>query len=262
MSAESKERFAGQAIAGILFIIVAAALLAHGGLPAWDALAAMCLLFGVARARHSRTEWLGILPIGLACACTPLAAGAALIHGWRGSACREHLTAIAATGLIAVVVGLGVRWIVEIPWAGALSISNDVARLGPQNMLRVAAERGDLVMPVLVLAMLAVCDQLFATEKPTDSDHRFERLASAWLGLNVLAGICMPRIVIGHGLIFVLPAFLLVPAGWRMLRTLPVTRSQWTLSLFTLSCWALMLLLVWVPARAAGEKILVALTLA
>ena len=79
--------------------------------------------------------------------------------------------------------------------------------------------------------------------------------------MNLLAGICMPRVVVAHGLMFVLPAFLLVPAGWRMLCTLPITRSQWTLSLFTLSCWALMLLLLWVPVRTAGEKIIVALTL-
>lgn len=264
MNAVARQRFTGQFIAGLLLVIVSAALVANDGLCAWDALAAMCLLFGVARARRARTQWPGILPIGLACACTPLAAGVALIYGWRGLPRRERLIALAATGLIAVVVGLGARRIVEIPWTGALAVSNDVARLGPQNVWRVAAEWGDLVMPVLLMAMLAVCDQLFATNREKTAnewDHRIDRLASVWLGINVLAGICMPRVVVTHGLMFILPAFLLVPAGWRVLRTLPMTRSQWTLSLFTLSCWALILLLLWVPVRAAGEKILVALTL-
>jgi len=209
------------------------------------------------------------LPFGLACACTPLAAGAAVIYGWCTPVRRRRLTTLVAIGLVAVVVGLGIRRLVDFPWTGALSIPDQLARLGPQNVWRVVADWVDLVMPVLLLAALAVCHQLFAAGGTTadgsgatnESDHRFDRWASVWLGVNVVAGLCMPRVVVGHGLMFVLPGLLLVPAGWGVLRTLPITRSQWTLSLFTACCWGLTLVLLWVPMRQAGESIIVALTL-
>ena len=56
--------------------------------------------------------------------------------------------------------------------------------------------------------------------------------------------------LVSHGLLLALPAFLLVPDGWRTLRLLPFTRTNLTLSLLTAAYYGFMLMLVWVPVRA------------
>jgi hypothetical protein len=69
----------------------------------------------------------------------------------------------------------------------------------------------------------------------------------------------MPRVLVSHGLLFVLPAFLMAPSGWRLLRDLPLTRSNWTLWLFSVCSYTLVVWLAWTPVRTSAELIMAAL---
>ena len=251
----------GEVITAILFTAIASAHLADDAVTFRDATAAWLVLVGVQFACRPAARWIGITLVGVACGCSPLVGGALLVV--------VATFARPATQFIGFAIALFLAGFFysmftprEVSWTYAFPVLEEVVRVGPAYLWTLAADWGDIVMPVLVLALLAVAESLFG--RPEDSPASPEppvpsQALRLWLLLNAVAAIMMPRVLVSHGPLFVLPAFLIAPAGWRLLRDLPLTRSNWTLSLFSACSYALILWLAWTPVRTSAELIMAAL---
>lgn len=255
----------GEVWAGLLFAALAAAHFASESLSPWDTVASFFVLLGICAAVRTKARWLVATLLGVACGCSPLAAGALVVLVRSGKSWSRQIAALLSAGAIAIATGVLIGLVSGRPWTEAMDVSSKVARVGPSFLWTLVAEWADMVMPVIVLALLAISERLFAPRDAHGSMGGAPMAATSgdavmvWLLINTIAGICMPRVLVTHGLLFVLPAFLLVPAGWRVLRQLPFDRSQWTLSLFSGICYLLPLLLLWVPLRKTAELIMAAL---
>lgn len=243
----------GRLVAIAMFAFVSSALVVDGNLSAWDAVAAPALLGGVGYSMRPSRRRVGASLIGIGCACSPLSLGAVSVFLAGRDAPRHRVASLLIAAGTAVVLAVGVGLFAERPWTDAAAVRSDVARVGPAYVWTLTAWWLDLVMPALVLAMMAVSMRVFG---PPDDAHgestqaSVEHLASIWLGTNAVIAVFLPRVLVSHGLLLALPAFLLVPDGWRTLRLLPFTRTNLTLSLLTAAYYGFMLMLVWVPVRA------------
>ncbi len=265
----------GTSVAGALYAVTVAGLVADGRLAQWDAVAAFLALSGAALSGSAGSRWGGALLLGLACACSPLCAGALVaIVVWRSDDVRS--AKLSPRGLksaarvlsdVAIIALMGVAGALAIEsFAGrepieAFATGSEAARMGTHDVWRLVARWLELVLGVFVLAMLAASAWFYDDESGASGAalNRFEKGLVCWVIVNVLVGLIQPRVVVDHGLLFALPGFLLVPAGWRLLRTLPMDRSHWTMSLFTVGCHVLPFALLWYPVRKVLEVGIVAI---
>ncbi|MEE9296463.1 MAG: hypothetical protein V3W34_16085 [Phycisphaerae bacterium] len=282
---------AGRTVACVIFAVAVSSLLAQGRLTQWDALAAFLSLAGIelfgrgantgGPAARGTWGWAGVLLLGTACGCSPLCLGVLVpIVFAPGTVWRRVVGFVVTVGL-----GLGVALMIDTmcdrPIGRSLALSGVAARIGSQDVWRLAARWSDQVMPALVLALAAAsswlldddadaepaggCEKGFSHQQQDSHQQRdshqqsFDKALTVWMGINLVAGIMLPRVVVDHGLLLVLPAFLLAPTGWRMLRHLPFDRSRWMLSMFGAACYMLPFALLWIPLQEAGQVMLVAL---
>ncbi len=212
-------------------------------------------------ALNATTRWGGLVLVGMACGCSPLCATGIVLFSLAGRRARDRILDAAAIAVLGVLSAMLIERVGGRGVAEAFTLNSDVARMGPHDAWRFVARWSDLLMPALVFALIAVSGWFFGGDADQKKWllHGFEKGLAAWLVVNIVVGIIVPRIVVGHGLLLVLPAFLLVPAGWRMVRQLPFDRGQWTLSLFSGACHVLPFLLLWTPLRKAGEVVMVAM---
>ena len=258
----------GQMVAGVLFAAVGSAHIATDSLTFRDAAAVMLAVTGAGLAVKMRGHRVGALLLGLACGCSPLTVGAVVVLLFPATgedprmAFARRLFGLLTCGVAAMASAAAVTMTTGQQWLGAIAVPDNITRIGPAVVWTLTADWADLGMPVVILALLAVSARLFgppcqaeATCDPSPGCYSI----MIWLLINAVAGVCLPRIMLTHGLPFILPAFLLAPAGWRLLRQLPFDRSRWTLSLFSAICYLLPLLLLWVPIRKSSELIMAAL---
>ncbi len=246
----------GEVISAVLCAVCATAVMAANTVSLRDALSLWLTLVGVHFVVRPVSRLVGVTLLGVACGCSPLAAGA-LVTIWM--LCETRAGKIAGV-LGAVLIGLFV--IGAARWPAADGFSNDVARIGPSFLWTLAAEWLDLVMVVLVFALLAVSQNIYGPpddDSTTTPDTLPVRTAAVWLAMNGIIAVAAPRLLVTHGLVLIAPAVLLVPAGWRVLRALPFARTAWTLSLFSSACYLLVALLAWTPIRKSVELVMQAI---
>jgi len=247
-------------VTACMFAVIAAAHIAVDAISPRDAAVAWVVLVGIRFTVRPASRWLGVFLLGIACAASLLAAGALLVVSIVfPKALYKTLGLLTAAGI--AIYTLPLLTPSGTPWANTYRVSDDVARVGPSFLWTLTADWADLTMPAIVLALLAVSDGVFG--RGMEDEERNVRGSDygvmAWLLVNVIVGACMPRLMVTHGFLFALPAFLLAPAGWRVLRRLPFDRAQWSLSIFSAASYALLAMLVWVPVRKGAELIMAAL---
>ncbi len=171
-----------------------------------------------------------------------------------------------ATAALAAAASLGVwQWLVQTP-PDPLYIPEHFVRVGPSYLWTLVAWWIDLVLPALVLAAIAIAQHFYHPDDDSESsnrlfpshDRRHNQAVILWLTINVVISVMWPRILLSHGLLIVLPAFLLVALGWKVIQLTPVTRRHWMLSAFSIACRLLPWMLLWPAVRATTEAILAA----
>ncbi len=245
----------GGLVGSVVFSVVASGLVADGRVVAWDAAAAILTAVGALAILQARNRWMGIVPLGIACGLSPLCASALVVLLLPSAHGRRR----AADALPVVAIGVAVAWVLHLtigrlPGA-AFAVGSDLNRIGPQNLWRFVAWWLDLGMPALVFACVAAALRFFGDAENIAAT----RSLAVWLGINVLVGVFLPRVVLCHGLLLLLPAFMLTSSGYLAMRRLPVNRSHWTLSLFSAVCLVLPFALLWTSLRKAGEIAVVSL---
>jgi hypothetical protein len=251
----------GEIVAAVLFAAVAAAHIATDSVTVRDATALWLCLSGVHFASRPTGRWVGITMLGVACGCSPLVGGSMLVVVAAFVRPAGQFIGFAMTLFLAVFF-YPMFTPREVPWTYAFPVPEEIERVGPAYLWTLAADWGDIVLPVVVLALLAIAEELFGRpeERPPSPEPEIPRYAlRLWLVLNAVAAVCLPRILVSHGLIFMAPAILLAAPGWRLLRCLPFTRSNWTLSLSSAFSYCVVLALVWTPIRTSAELIMSAL---
>ena len=288
---------AGRTVAGVIFAVAVSSLLAQGRLTQWDAVAAFLSLAGIelfgrgatradkppvapgantgGRAARGTWGWAGVLLLGTACGCSPLCLGALVLIVFAPGTVRRRVVGFVVTVALGLAVATMIDNVCDRPIGRSLALSGLTARIGPQDVWRLVARWSDQVMPALVLSLAAAsswllddhanagpggrCEKGFSHQQRDSHQQSFDKALTVWLGINLVGGIMLPRVVIDHGLLLVLPAFLLAPTGWRLLRHLPFDRSRWMLSLFGAACYMLPFALLWKALQEAGQVMLVAL---
>lgn len=250
----------GSPVAAILFAVTTAGLAADGRLAEWDAVAAFLALTGAVLSASGGSRWGGLLLLGLACAGSPLCAGVLVVLVFSRSAVPARVVNVVAMVVIGCAGAAAIRFTTGRGVDAALAMGPEAARMATHDVWRLVAQWSNLVMGVLVFALLAASARFHDDDRNAENAplNRFERIVVVWFAVNVLVGLILPRRVVDHGLLYALPCFLLVPAGWRLLRSLPVDRGSWTLSLFTIGCHTLPFALLWYPVRKVLEMAVVA----
>ncbi len=251
----------GEVVAAVLFAVVAAAHIATDSVTVRDAAALWLCLAGVHFTCRPAGRWVGITMLGVACGCSPLVGGSMLVVVAAFARPAGQFLGFAMTLFLAIFF-YPMFTPREVPWTYAFPVPEEIERVGPAYLWTLAADWGDIVLPVMVLALLAIAEELFGRpeERPPSPEPEIPRYAlRLWLVLNAVAAICLPKILVSHGLIFLAPAILLAAPGWRVLRCLPFTRSNWTLSLFSALSYCVVVALVWTPIRTSAELIMGAL---
>ncbi|UCG15840.1 MAG: hypothetical protein JSV19_11150 [Phycisphaerales bacterium] len=258
----------------VLLTAVWAGLGTAGRLDPSDAVAV--LVMTVATALFSRRPQ-AVAPIGvitgMAVALSPLLVGAAAglciaLHAFTGPAQGARpggglrplpaLVAGMVAGLLlmtAVAIGAG-----RPPWM-AVSVAPVLHRLGPAAAWRHVSELLGLVAPVLAVGLLG----LIAVKDPDDAGPERVRAGPAvypavcaWLLFNVVVAFLFPVVCAGHAIVWLAPAGLLLPVGWRSLRSLASGSMPMTIGMSGGVCLFLLAVLLWTPIRSAAAAILIA----
>ena len=250
----------GRLLAGVIFAAAISSLVVQGRVTQWDAVAGFLCLLAIEFLRCDRWRWAGLPLLGIALGCSPLCLGGlVVVLLGRGSGNRRIV------GLVfAVLVGLSVSWAIDAlcnrPIGRSLALSDVAARMGPHDVWRLVSGWSDHVMAALLLALAAVSSWLVCGHSgPRDKLTGHDKALTVWLMVSFAVGVTFPRSVVDHGHLLALPAFLLAPAGWRMLSQLAFDRSHWSLCVLWAALYALPVVLLWIPIRKAGEVMLVAL---
>lgn len=246
----------GESLAVLLFAIVSASLLARCGLTPIDAAVALLVLVGLDLLRRP-TRWrTSVVVLAVAAGLSPLAIAPAVLLTTMPAPISRRFTSLLLMAAIALLTTyLLPPW--DHTWLAMPHDADVLRRLGPAFLWTVHAEWGDRVAPAVVLAGLAVAEHAFFPPPSGDPAAARRRVLILWLLVAMVASAFMPRVALNHGILFVLPAFLLAPDGCRVFRLLPVDRPHAALSVLTLVAGLLFLVLLLHPLRITVDLLLV-----
>lgn len=248
----------GLAFTRVALACAAAALLEAGRLSVRDAGCAAMLCAAVAL-HPLRRPMMSALVIGLATALNPLGVlGVSWLVFTPASSGRRWAmiglslaTAVVGAGLIGAATGSH--------FSDAIALQPDIARIAPHDVWRWLSRFADAAMPALALALVA-CGVWVSAGAGESCDETARCRASAltaWMSLAFIVACVFPRLAVAHLWPLVVPALLAAPAGWHMLRGMPISRGDWSFSTFTIVCHVLVLYLLWSPLKQAGGLMLV-----
>ncbi len=204
--------------------------------------------------------------LGAATALSPLLFGA--VVGVLSAARRmdahsraRRLTVRFGTGatLGLVLVGLA-GWLDGWPLWIAVRVPEPLSRLGPAAVWRFGADVADLAAPLLGLGLLGLWIGGWVKAPgespvgPASLDHAMR----LWMLVNALALLLFPRVCAAHAIVWLAPPALLVPAGWRAVRTAMAAAPAFSARLALGAFASLLMLLAWPAIRATGERIIIA----
>jgi hypothetical protein len=118
--------------------------------------------------------------------------------------------------------------------------------------------RLDPLTPLLLLSVIGISVSLYRWSQERGETAGALGMAVAWLIINVAVLLVQPRYVVGHLLVWALPAALWVSRGWSSFMRVLLTPSVFVRAVglaftFLLAIW------LWLPLRAIRDAILIAL---
>ena len=155
----------------------------------------------------------------------------------------------------AVAVGAG-----RPPWM-AVGVTPVLDRLGPAAAWRHISELLGQVAPLLavgLLGLIVVKDRVDAVAERARAGPAFYPAVSTWLVFNVVVAFLFPVVCAEHAIVWLAPAGLLLPAGWRALRSLASGSMPMMIGMSGGVCLFLLAVLLWPSLRSAASAILIA----